>query len=523
MRSAGWALVLAICSSPALAHAGVERFAVIVGNDTGAADEGPLRYAASDAQRVYDVLRDLGGFQPVNMVLLRNESADTLRRTMIAVNERVRSAVSVPDTQAMLVVYYSGHADADALHLGSTSLEIIELAQLARGSAASFRLVVLDACRSGALTRVKGGRVKAPFALPDETLPGDGVAFLTASADSEDAQESDALRGSFFTHSLVTGMLGAADYDRDGRIVLDEAYRYAYQNTLRATSRTRSGMQHPTFRYDMRGQGDIVLTRPESYVSARAQLTFPTGFGFLLMRNDAEGMVIAELSEASSQRTLSVRGGRYFVRARGRDVLYEGTLDAAVGVTTPVAIDQLERLEYAQLVRKGHGAVRRQAHAFELGSRLRSNLPNAETPCIGAFAGYGLDFSEFGARARLGMCRSSFENRELLATSMAYDLDLRVYRAWDLGPVAVELGLGGGATLFRQYFESLGDAPLRNTLVPFVAIGAGATFALTYGLYLSLDAAGETHFLPIEREPGVPIDHTVSFALRTSLGVGKHF
>ena len=172
--------------SPTVARAHVERFAVLIGNNHGEDHETPLRYAESDAVRMHEVLRDLGGFEPVNMVLLKNESAETARKTLIAINDRIRSAVALPNTQAVLLVYYSGHADEDSLHLGETRLAIHELAQLARGSSANFRLVVLDSCRSGALTRVKGAKVKAPFALPDEQVPSDGLAFLTASAESED-------------------------------------------------------------------------------------------------------------------------------------------------------------------------------------------------------------------------------------------------------------------------------------------------------------------------------------------------
>jgi hypothetical protein len=59
VKQLSWVLVLAIGMWPALARAGVERFAVIVGNNQGAAEDGPLQYAESDATRVYDVLRDL--------------------------------------------------------------------------------------------------------------------------------------------------------------------------------------------------------------------------------------------------------------------------------------------------------------------------------------------------------------------------------------------------------------------------------------------------------------------------------
>src|SRR5207248_6936924 len=105
--------------------------------------------AETDASRVGAMLQEVGGVRPENLVLLRGQDAATVRGALIAVNDRVRAA----GRQATLIVYYSGHADAAALHLGATSLELRELEQLVRGSAATFRLLILDACRSGALTR----------------------------------------------------------------------------------------------------------------------------------------------------------------------------------------------------------------------------------------------------------------------------------------------------------------------------------------------------------------------------------
>jgi len=248
MRWLFWALLLNLWAAHASAR--VERFALIMGNEQGAANQAHLRYPLSDASRLYDVLRDLGGFQPVDMVFLRNESADVARRTLISLNDRIRHARELPNTQVMLVVYYSGHGSTESLQLGATELGLTELALLVRGSAADFRVLILDACRSGNLTtRTKGGRVVDAFALPEEELEGAGLAYLTASSADEDAQESDELKGSFFTQAFVSALLGAADDNRDGAVSLDEAYRYAYESTLRATSSTRAGAQHPTFRY----------------------------------------------------------------------------------------------------------------------------------------------------------------------------------------------------------------------------------------------------------------------------------
>lgn len=51
----------------------------------------------------------------------------------------------------------------------------------------------------------------------------------------------------FFTHAFVSGLLGVADSDRDGAVSLEEAYRHAYDATLRATSRTFAVRRTPRF------------------------------------------------------------------------------------------------------------------------------------------------------------------------------------------------------------------------------------------------------------------------------------
>ena len=121
--SLSWvALALAIFAA-APARAELERFAVVVGNDTGQEGDPSLRYAETDASRVAAVLQEVGGVRPENLVLLRGQDAGTVRRTLIAVNDRLRASAG----QTVLIVYYSGHADAGALHLGSTPFELPEL------------------------------------------------------------------------------------------------------------------------------------------------------------------------------------------------------------------------------------------------------------------------------------------------------------------------------------------------------------------------------------------------------------
>lgn len=511
-----------LVASPALAR--VERFAVVIGNNQGAVDEAPLAYAESDAARVYDVLSQIGDVSPLNSLLIRGRDASFVRGALLTINERIRDAATVPDTQVVLIVYFSGHADAQALHLMGTELPLLELRQLAYGSAANFRLVIVDACRSGALTHVKGGQRIAPFALPEtgpEPPPGDGVAFLTATSANEDAQESDELQASFFTQAFVTGLLGAADSDMNGSIVLDEVYRYAYAATLRATSRTFAGTQHPTFQYNLRGRGEWIITRPSAHSTARANVAFPAGSGFILLRDSDSGAVALELEPSAHGRTLSLAPGHYFVRARAPDVMYEGMLEATAGTSSAIALGDMTRIQYARLVRKGARASMF-AHGPLVGASLRSSLPNETAACLGAFVSYALDVSRFGVRARFGTCASSLENSVLRASVLSYDLELHIFHAWELSRLSLEIGLGGGAVLFDQHFEIRGNAPARLTLAPFIAPGIGSQLDLGAGYHVDLSLSAETYFMRVQNaDQRTPL--TAAFALRARLGLGKYF
>src|SRR5262249_2301232 len=118
---------------------------------------------------------------------------------------------------------------------------------------------VLDACASGAFTRLKGGVARPPFRV-DASSAMRGHAFLTSSADTEAAQESDRIGASYFTHYLVSAFRGAADTSGDGRVTLNEAYQFAFAETLGRTVGTKGGAQHPSYDINLSGTGDVVMT-----------------------------------------------------------------------------------------------------------------------------------------------------------------------------------------------------------------------------------------------------------------------
>ncbi|MGB5809990.1 MAG: caspase family protein, partial [Polyangiales bacterium] len=208
MRGLCFIVVVTIIATSSRARA-EERYAVVIGNNRGESGELPLRYAEADAEKVASVFLDVGGVAGENLALLRGATADEVRQALIIVNERIRS--QDPENTS-LIVYYSGHADAEALHLGNSTLTVEELRGLVQGSSAAFRLLLVDACRSGGFTQVKGAtKVPPSMVLFKDQVVGEGMAYLSATAANEDAQESEEIRGSFFTHYLVSGLLGAAD------------------------------------------------------------------------------------------------------------------------------------------------------------------------------------------------------------------------------------------------------------------------------------------------------------------------
>jgi hypothetical protein len=390
-----------------------------------------------------------------------------------------------------------------------------------RGSAATFRLLVLDACRSGALTRVKGGRITAPFALDgNERMANEGLAFLTASASHENAQESDEIQGSFFTHALLSGLLGAADTDGDGVVVLDEAYRYAYDATLRATSRSSTGLQHPTFQYDLRGRGDLVLTRTTAASGKRGRVRLPPKIGFLVTSGGPEGPVVFELGPETPARVLSVRAGSYFVRGMGDDYLLEGVVDVAAGTTSDVEVERLKRVEYARLVRKG-ARPSRLSHGPQVGFLVRSPLPNAERACIGAMAGYALDFEAVSTALRFARCTSESHATFVDTAVTEYDLEAHLGRALDVHPLTFELGIGSGLALFTQQFDALKKTPSRISAVPFFGVDISATVSLFRGLYAGVSGTAATYLMRLQDSKADPDRLTASVALRGFVLVGK--
>jgi hypothetical protein len=346
---AAWLLALLLALPGA--EAAVRKIAVVAGNNEGRVSDMALFFAEDDARKVAGALLELGGYQANDVDLLLGRNKTAMLAAMVQAREAVARAREAGD-ETLFLFYYSGHADDAGLQLGNSWLTFDELERLVEATGADVRLAFVDACNSGALTREKGG-VRAPSFVFDvtERLGAAGTVIITSSSSDEASQESDEIGGSYFTYYLVGGLYGAADRDSDGAVTLAESYDYVYRETVLRTSGTRSGAQHPTFEWDLAGEGDVVLTE---LAPAGARLDFPASLSGVYAVFDVERRsFVGEVEAGDVDRALAVRPGRYLVQRRYPTHLLVSDLRVREGDRVDVGAVDFVPVEYEDDVAKG--------------------------------------------------------------------------------------------------------------------------------------------------------------------------
>jgi hypothetical protein len=465
-------VLLALLALPAPARAQSapgHRYAIVVGANRAAPGRRDLRFAHDDAQSVADLLIRLGDFPYENVnVLLDPEPAHVL-----AALDGVLGRESAAG-DSLLFFYYSGHADADALYPSGKVLSLAALRQRLDDKRVGVRVGVIDACRGGGWTGAKGLKPAPPFPVEwPVALANRGSVLISSSSGVEDAHESEALRGSFFTHHWNAGLRGAADANGDGTITASEAFEYAQGLTIRDTALVAEAPQHPSFRIDLTGRRDVSLV---SLARATTTLTLRQTEGPLQLLHLDTGVVLLETPRGPRALRVSVRPGRYLVRRRvaGQTRATEIALPPEGAVT--VAEADLASVAPAALASKGAGERPASALVLPAGAvELQAALGVRHAPVIDP----GLRLAG-GPPGATGILR----------------LSVGLPRRWQLmAPLAV--GHGGGNPEGWEYVAWAGAPVLGGsrsdttgtTLTVLVGLGLDLRRALGARTTLNLSAA----------------------------------
>ncbi|HEU4382257.1 MAG TPA: caspase family protein [Anaeromyxobacteraceae bacterium] len=476
------------------------RLAVVAGNNLGLDGEQPLEFAELDARRVHAVLTELGGVAFRRATLVLGGGPDEL---LAAVSEMVGQArelsASAPVTA---LLYVSAHADEEALHLGGQRLALATLLERFGQAQATLHVAVVDACRIPVGMRPKGGRPvpEVPVVLDQSARVG-GDVFIAATGPGELAQEWTHLRGSLFTHQLLVGLRGAADFDGNGRVTLSEAYAFAYRATLARAAEAGLAPQRPSFDFRLAGFGDWVFTQVRG---GGSELTLAGDLAGRVWITDQRSDVVAELDKRAGEPVrLALEPGRYRVVRLAGGWAAAADVNLALGGSRRVDEAALIRVRAERALAKGSAPLEqrpwRLVAAWGVTSASAPGMPAQQAFEIGAERALG----EWVARLTFGGGRNDFAVER--AAISQREVRLSASAAWTF-PLGFVMGGVGLEVIPRIVWQSIersaaveqvyGDLPGQTALA--VGLGPLVTASIPLGerAALGIDLAGGVEWAP---------------------------
>lgn len=468
------AVALLLCSMPAFA--GGRWLGLVVGENRGLVSEETLRFAQQDATRVRDTLVEVGGYRADDLELLTGTDGEGLAQALARLDAKIKQG-----PVERLFVYVSSHSSDGELHLAGTRYPLASLVEFLKRAPVQVGVLLIDACQSGRVTRLKGLQAAgAPTKV--EATGVEGRVLISASGADEYAQESDTLGGSYFTHYFLTGLRGAADTSRDGKVTLDEVYAWAWARTIESTFSTRGGVQRPAYAVDLRGSGQLVLSET-SRSQSRLQLDVSSPGHWLVVSERTQALV-ADVEKGDGALTLAVPPGAYKVQLRAHDAVLERRVVVPEQGGVTVSGADFERASLVRVARKGAEETRLHLSAaggassglvLGLSAQPTASLRLRRDAWLFAFVNQtSLDFT-FRQGAPVS---GSFEQVE-------FELKVGAGHRFTFDSFSFTVGLELGPTLIHQ--SQLPDASVRTSL--------GGVAALDLELRLKLFGPLELSFL----------------------------
>lgn len=363
-----------------------KRFAIAVGSNFGGKERAQLKYAVSDAESILEVFEELGGVSRDERILLIEPDVQTFYTEIGKLQAKIERAKS-EYSRVEVIFYYSGHSDEDYILLGDEKISYEDLRKTINDIDAHVRIAILDSCASGAFTRLKGGKKRLPFLL-DTAYDTKGYAVMTSSSSTEASQESDLIKSSFFTHYLISGMRGAADMSRDGRVTFSEAYLFAFNETLAETTKTLSGPQHPHYNIQTSGTGDVIMT---DIRRSAALLILNEDISGKIFIHDKNDFLVIELTKLLDQTiVLGLEEGEYRIINIPETQVFEFKVSLQKGINFELSNNLFEKTDVKYTTPRGDRYIKVQRETILRGKSRITLFAEVVTKVTSMHGGAGV-------------------------------------------------------------------------------------------------------------------------------------
>ena len=229
-------------------------FVLVVGIDNYPLPYGKLNYAAEDAEKIANVMREQGiadykkekeewvYANKTEVILLSDRSGNSqLFPTKANILRELESILKNTKEDDFVIIYFSGHGTGESLVTVTQDgkVETIEVKEILSklDSKTKEYMLFLDACRNTT-------DPVAPFSSKIEPGEGGFKSIFYATGKDSVSQESNKLGQGVYSYYLLEGLKGRADLDGDLIVSSDEIRNYVSEKVIAFTDNTQKPQLH---------------------------------------------------------------------------------------------------------------------------------------------------------------------------------------------------------------------------------------------------------------------------------------
>jgi hypothetical protein len=227
-----------------------------------------LNFSVKDIREFYEIIVDpkKGKYSEASVKLLCDDCDDKPTRNSIL--SKLTNMARNANTEDSILFYFSGHGyekddkafilctDSYTNAIEETAIPMETVKRIMQDSLARIKILVIDACHSGAIKGVKNSGIMTKTLFEAFFPAPEGFVVLSSCKLGECSYEWEEKEHGVFSYYLLEGLRGAADKDADGLITITDAHKYTSDNVKRWAF--KKGLeQNPTL--EAKISGDIPL------------------------------------------------------------------------------------------------------------------------------------------------------------------------------------------------------------------------------------------------------------------------